>query len=79
MGIRRFEENFIGKRMIGLQFFLDEILKNEILKSVDDLVTFLSFERGFFEQQMKIIIPKDINVDSILGQNFLPVKLLWQI
>ena len=53
--------------MKGLQFFLDEILQNEILKSADPLVSFLSFERGFFEQQMKIIIPKNINVDSILG------------
>ena len=67
MGNRRFEEDFIEKRMKGLQFFLDEILKNENLKSADPLVTFLSFERGFFEQQMKIIIPKNINVDSILG------------
>ena len=67
MGNRRFEEDFIEKRMKGLQFFLDEVLKNENLKSADPLVTFLSFERGFFEQQMKIIIPKNINVDSILG------------
>ena len=67
MGNRRFEEDFIEKRMKGLQFFLDEILKNENLKSADPLVTFLSFERGFFEQQMKVIIPKNINVDSILS------------
>ena len=67
MGNRRFEEDFIEKRMKGLQFFLDEVLKNENLKSADPLVTFLSFERGFFEQQMKVIIPKNINVDSILG------------
>ena len=67
MGNRRFEEDFIEKRLKGLQFFLDEILKNEILKSADPLVSFLSFERSFFEQQMKILIPKNINVDSILG------------
>ena len=67
MGNRRFEEDFIEKRMKGLQFFLDEILKDENLKSADPLVTFLSFERGFFEQQMKVIIPKNINLDSILG------------
>ena len=67
IGNRRFEDDFIEKRMKGLQFFLDEILKDENLKSADPLVTFLSFERGFFEQQMKVIIPKNINVDSILG------------
>ena len=51
-----------------MQFFLDEILKNELLKSADPLITFLSCgERGFFEQQMKIITPKMINVDSIIG------------
>ena len=50
IGNRRFEEDFIEKRMKGLQFFLDEILKNENLKSTETLVTFLSFERGFFEQ-----------------------------
>ena len=68
MGNRRFEEDFIEKRLKGLQFFLDEILKNELLKSADPLITFLSCgERGFFEQQMKIITPKMINVDSIIG------------
>ena len=68
IGNRRFEEDFIEKRLKGLQFFLDEILKNEILKTADPLVTFLSCaERGFFEQQMKIITPKMINIDNILG------------
>ena len=67
IGNRRFEEDFIEKRMKGLQFFLDGILKNEDLKSADPLVSFLSFERGFFEQQMKILAPKNINVDSTLG------------
>ena len=73
IGNRRFEEDFIEKRLKGLQFFLDEILKNEIIKSADVLVTFLSCsERGFFEQQMKIITPKMINVDSIIGiKNFI--------
>ena len=68
MGNRRFEEDFVEKRLKGLQFFLDEVLKSEVLKSADPLVTVLSCgERGFFEQQMKIITPKMINVDSILG------------
>ena len=77
MGNRRFEEDFIDKRLKGLQFFLDEILKNEILKSADPLITFLSCsERGFFEQQMKIITPKMINVDSILGIKSLTGKVV---
>ena len=68
IGNRRFKEDFIAKRKKGLQFFLDEILKNEILKTAEPLFTFLSCaERGFFEQQMKVITPKMINVDSILG------------
>ena len=51
IGNRRFEEDFVQKRLKGLQSFLDEILKNEILKTSDPLITFLSFsERGFFEQ-----------------------------
>ena len=68
IGNRRFEEDFVQKRLKGLQRFLDEILKNEVLKTSDPLITFLSFsERGFFEQQMKVLTPKNINVDSILG------------
>ena len=68
IGNRRFEDDFIAKRLKGLQYFLDEILKNEIVKSADPLITFLSCaERAFFEQQMKLISPKMINIDSILG------------
>ena len=68
IGNRRFEEDFIEKRLKGLQYFLDELLKNEILKTADPLVTFLSTtDRGFFEQQMKVITPKLLNVGSILG------------
>ena len=68
IGNRRFEEDFIQKRMKGLQKFLDEVLKNEILKTADPLISFLSFsERGFFEQQMKIITPKNLNIDTIMG------------
>ena len=68
IGNRRFEEDFIQKRMNGLQKFLDEVLKNEILKTADPLISFLSFsERGFFEQQMKIITPKNMNFDTIMG------------
>ena len=37
IGNRRFEEDFIEKRLKGLQFFLDEILKNETLKTAAPL------------------------------------------
>ena len=68
MGNRRFDEDFVEKRLEGLQNFLDDILKNEVLKTADPLITFLSFsERNFFEQQMKVITPKNINVDSIMN------------
>ena len=68
IGNRRFEDDFVQKRIKGLQNFLDEILKNEILKTSEPLITFLSFgERGFFEQQMKVLTPKNISVDSILS------------
>jgi len=68
MGNRRFEDDFIEKRLKGLQFFLDEVLKNDVLKTADPLITFLSCgERGFFEQQMKIINPKTIKIDSFIS------------
>ena len=68
MGNRRFEDDFVEKRLKGLQNFLDEVLKNEILKTAEPLKTFLSLtERGFFEQQMKVLTPKNIMIDSILG------------
>ena len=68
IGNRRFEEDFVEKRLKGLQNFLDEVLKNEILKTAEPLKTFLSLtERGFFEQQMKVLTPKNIMIDSILG------------
>ena len=68
IGNRRFEDDFVEKRLKGLQNFLDEVLKNEILKTAEPLKTFLSLtERGFFEQQMKVLTPKNILIDSILG------------
>ena len=60
IGNRRFEDDFVEKRLKGLQNFLDEVLKNEILKTAEPLKTFLSLtERGFFEQQMKVLTPKN--------------------
>ena len=66
IGNRRFENDFVEKRIKGLQDFLDEILKNEIIKTAEPLISFLSLtERGFFEQQMKLLTPKILNIDNI--------------
>ena len=66
IGNRRFENDFVEKRIKGLQDFLDEILKSEIIKTAEPLISFLSLtERGFFEQQMKILTPKILNIDNI--------------
>jgi hypothetical protein len=53
---KRFEKEFIEKRAKGLQKFLDNILKNENLKSCESLTVFLSCsDRNFFEQEMKVL------------------------
>ena len=68
IGNRRFENDFIEKRIKGLQTFLDGILNDDIIKTAECLISFLSFtERNFFEQQMKIINPKNINIDNVLN------------
>ena len=54
VGNRRFEEDFIEKRMKFLQIFIDEIMKNEELKSSEALYAFLSFnDRTQFERKIK--------------------------
>ena len=54
VGNRRFEEDFIEKRMKFLQKFIDEIMKNETLKSSEALYSFLTFsDRVQFERKMK--------------------------
>ena len=53
-GQRRFEQDFINKRMKLLQLFLDEITENEELKASEALSAFLSFtDRSQFERKMK--------------------------
>lgn len=71
IGNRRFEEDFIEKRKKGLQFFIDNILTNETLKTSPCLLIFLScVERGYFEQQMKMLSvkPNVIDIKSIDGK-----------
>ena len=54
VGNRRFEEDFIEKRMKFLQIFIDEIMKNETLKSSEALYAFLSFgDRTQFDRKVK--------------------------
>ena len=53
-GQRRFEKDFIDKRMKFLQMFMDEIMENEELKTSEALIAFLSFtDRTQFERKMK--------------------------
>ena len=62
---KRFEKEFIEKRTKGLQNFLNNILKNENLKSCESLSVFLSCsERNFFEQEMRVL-----NTNILTAQN----------
>ena len=54
VGNRRFEEDFIEKRMKFLQIFIDEIMKNETLKSSEAVYAFLSYgDRAQFDRKVK--------------------------
>ena len=56
IGGRRFELDFVTKRMKNLNKFLDIILKNETFKTSDALVSFLSIvDRARFEAKKKEI------------------------
>ena len=74
VGNRRFEGDFIEKRMKFLQIFIDEIMKNEELKSNEALYAFLSFnDRSQFERKIKElnnIIPSQYfeDIKSIEGK-----------
>jgi sorting nexin-7/30/sorting nexin-8 len=54
IGNRRFESDFVQKRMEKLQVFINYIIKREELKSSEALVSFLKFtDRNQFESKMK--------------------------
>ena len=54
LGKRRFENDFIQKRMNFLQIFIDNIMKNEVFKTCEALYAFLSFEdRSQYESKIK--------------------------
>jgi hypothetical protein len=54
IGSRRFEMDFVSKRMNNLNIFLNKVLKNETFKTSDALVCFLSIQdRERFEEKKK--------------------------
>lgn len=54
VGSRRFEDSFVGKRMKFLEKFLVSVCENEIYKTSEALIAFLSFnDRQMFENKMK--------------------------
>ena len=68
IGSRRFDGDFVAKRMKKLQKFLNEIIVNEDFKSSDVLKAFLSTpERSFFENQMKMYAPKNLKICGVQG------------
>jgi hypothetical protein len=53
-GGRRFEKDFIEKRMKFLQKFMSAIIENEIYKASEPLIAFLSMtDHNQFEAKMK--------------------------
>ncbi len=69
VGNRRFEEDFILKRMKNLQNFLNVIMENENFKSCSPLYLFLSIsDRSIFEQHMKQIEPIPFpSIDTLMN------------
>ena len=71
IGGKRFEPNFIEKRMRILQMFINEVTCNETFKTNDALVSFLSMgDHSTFEKKMKELNSKSFN------QNFEDIKTL---
>ena len=71
IGGKRFQPNFIEKRMKILQIFMDEITSNETFKANDALVSFLSMgDHNTFEKKMKELNSKSFN------QTFEDIKTL---
>jgi len=68
IGTRRFEVDFIDKRMFFLNKFLQDLILNETFKSSEALVSFLSnLDRNQFEMKMRELssyIPSNIIEDN---------------
>lgn len=57
MGTRRFDQDFILKRMKFLELFINTVCENESLKASESLVAFLEYkEREKFENKMKELL-----------------------
>ena len=69
MGNRRFEEDFIKKRMNQLQEFLNLILENENFKSCSPLIIFISIaDRSIFEDKMNQMVPSPFpSIDALMN------------
>ena len=68
IGSRRFEMDFVSKRMNNLNIFLNKVLKNETFKTSDALVCFLSIQdRERFEDKKKEInsYPYDFSIQGL--------------
>ncbi|MCQ2820626.1 MAG: hypothetical protein MJ252_25450 [archaeon] len=75
MGGRRFEQDFIEKRMKKLQVFLNEIINKETYKATDILISFLSTaDRNYFESQMKLYNPKNLKMTQAIALKSLDGK-----
>ena len=57
LGNRRFDQDYIQKRMYFLQLFIDNIMINETLKTSEVIIAFLSFEdRNKYDNKIKEMI-----------------------
>ena len=71
MGNKRFQQEFIERRMKFLQLFIDEVIKNENFKANEALTIFLNFnDHTQFEKKMK-----ELN-NYTYPQNFDDIKTL---
>ena len=71
MGNKRFQQEFIERRMKFLQLFIDEVIKNESFKANEALIIFLNFnDHSQFEKKMK-----ELN-NYTYPQNFDDIKTL---
>lgn len=72
LGNKRFQSEFIEKRMKILQLFIDEVTCNETLKSNEALVAFLFIsDHKAFEARMKELMNKNLN-----NNNFEEIKTM---
>ena len=76
IGGRRFEIDFVSKRMKKLNIFLEKVLENETLKTSEALIIFLSVvDRGRFEENKKEINSTIVNL-GLEGMKTLEGKIL---